>query len=159
MDTIKQIEMKGKITKGNLIPQPHSRNLIKGINSSAVFFVRYSGPFLKWRKKDLLQMDRKRKLIMMNMALHPRDDVDWLYASRKEGGRRLTSIVDSVDASKQWFLDYINVHGGRRIIAIRNNTKNTSINRTKITRKPKWEEIQLNGHFKRQTSKISHEKT
>ena len=34
-----------------------------------------------------------------------------------------------------------------------------SINRTKITRKQKWEEKQLYGYFKRQTSEISHEKT
>ena len=31
-------------------------------------------------------------------ALHPRDDVDILYVSRKEGGRRLANIEDSVDA-------------------------------------------------------------
>ena len=34
----------------------------------------------------------------MNKTLHPRDDVDRLYASRKEGGRGLASIQDSVDA-------------------------------------------------------------
>ena len=37
-------------------------------------------------------------MMTMDKALHPRDDVDRLYASRKEGGRRLTSIEDSVDA-------------------------------------------------------------
>ena len=35
----------------------------------------------------------------MHKALHPRGDVDRLYVSRNEGGRGLTSIVDSVDAS------------------------------------------------------------
>ena len=33
----------------------------------------------------------------MHKALHPRDDVDRLYVSRKEGGRGLASIEDSVD--------------------------------------------------------------
>ena len=33
-------------------------------------------------------------------ALHPRYDIDSLYASRKEGERGLTSIQDSTDASK-----------------------------------------------------------
>ena len=37
----------------------------------------------------------------MHKALHPRDDVDRLYVSRKEGGRGLASIEDSVDASIQ----------------------------------------------------------
>ena len=43
---------------------------------------------------------------------------------------------------------------GRLITVTRNNTDNTSINRTKITRKQKWGEKQLYGYFKRQTSEI-----
>ena len=35
----------------------------------------------------------------MHKALNSRDDVDRLYVPRKEGGRRLVSIEDSVDAS------------------------------------------------------------
>ena len=35
----------------------------------------------------------------MHKELHLRDDVDRLYVSRKEGGRGLDSIEDSVDAS------------------------------------------------------------
>ncbi len=37
----------------------------------------------------------------MHKALHPRDDVDRLYVSRKEGVRGLAIIEDSVDASIQ----------------------------------------------------------
>ena len=37
----------------------------------------------------------------MHKALHPRDDVDRLYVSRKEGGRGHTSIQDSVKVSTQ----------------------------------------------------------
>ena len=50
---------------------------------------------------------RTRKLTRMHKALHPRYDVDRLYVSRKEGGRELARIEDSVDASIQWFEDYI----------------------------------------------------
>ena len=52
-DTIKQMEMKDKIrkylrrTRKLLETKLSSRNLIKGINTLAVPFVRYSGPFLK----------------------------------------------------------------------------------------------------------------
>ena len=35
----------------------------------------------------------------MQKALHPRDDVDRLDASRKGGGCALATIKDSVDAS------------------------------------------------------------
>ena len=42
---------------------------------------------------------RTRKLTNTRKALHPRDDFDRLYVSRKEGGRGLASFEDSVDAS------------------------------------------------------------
>ena len=34
-------------------------------------------------------------------ALHPRDDIDRLYVSRKEGEREFTNIEDCIDASIQ----------------------------------------------------------
>ena len=79
-DTIKQVAMKEKIqkeyfrrTRKLLKTKLYCRNLIKGINTWAVHLVRYSGPFLKWTRKELKQMDqRTRKL----MTFHARDDVD-----------------------------------------------------------------------------------
>ena len=50
---------------------------------------------------------RTRKLMTMHKALHARDDVDRLYVSRKEGGRGLAFIEDSVDTSIQRLEDYI----------------------------------------------------
>ena len=65
-------------------------------------------PFLKWTRDELRQMDpRTRKLMTMHKALHPRDDDDRLYVPRKEGGRGLASIENSVDASIQRLEDYI----------------------------------------------------
>ena len=78
---------------------------------------------------------------------------------KKEGGRRLASIEDSVDASKQRLEDYIEKRGGRLITATRNNTANTRIKRTEITRNQKWKEKQLYERFKRLRSDISNEKT
>ena len=113
-----------------------------------------------WTREELKQMDqRTRKLTTMHKSLHPRDDVDRLYVSRKGAERGLASIQDSVDASIQWLEDWIKKHRGRQIIATRNNTENTSINRTKIIRKQKWEGKQLYGHFKRRTSEISYKTT
>ena len=76
--------------------------------------------------------------------------------SRKEGTRELASIEGSVDAAIQRLEDYIEKCEGRLITATRNNTDNTKTNRTK---NKKWEENQLFGLFKRQTSDISYEKT
>ena len=106
-DTIKQVEMKDKIqkeylrrTRKLLEIKFSSRNLIKGIHTWAVSLVRYSGPFPKWTRDELKQMDqRTRKLITMHRALHPRDDVDRQYVFRTERGRGLDSIEDSVNVS------------------------------------------------------------
>ena len=73
----------------------------------------------------------------MHKVLPTRDDVNRLYVSRKEVGRRLADIEDSVDASIQRFEDYIEKCIGRLITATRNNTNDERISRTKITRKQK----------------------
>ena len=86
----------------------------------------------------------------MHKALHPRDR---LYISRKEGGRGLTSIEDSVDASIQRLEDYIEKHERGLITAIGNDTKNTI-----EWQQQNWEK-KLYGRFKRLINNISHQKT
>ena len=71
----------------------------------------------------------------MHKALYPRYDIDRLYVSRKEGGRGLASIEDSVDASIQRLEDNIEKHRGELITTIRNDTDNTVTKRMTITRK------------------------
>ena len=95
----------------------------------------------------------------MHKALHPRDDVDRVYVSRKEGGRGLASIEDSVDTSMHRLENYIQKHEGRFITAIIHETENTRNNRMTVTRKQKWEEKQLYGRFKRLINNISYDKT
>ena len=85
----------------------------------------------------------------MHKALHHRDDIDRLYVSRKEGGRELASIEDSVDISIQRLEDYLEKHERGLITAIRNNTDSTIDNRMTITRKQNEAEKQLYGRFKR----------
>ena len=91
----------------------------------------------------------------MHKSLHPRNDVDRLYISRKEGGRGLHSIEDSVDTSIL-LEDYIQKHDGGLITAIRNDTDNTMANIMIITRKQTWEERQLCGCLKRLINNMSH---
>ena len=165
-DTIKQVKMKDTFrkeylrrTRKLLETKLSSRSLIKGINSWAVPLVRYSGPFLKWIRDELKQTDqRTRKLMTMHKALHPRDDVDRLYVSRKEWGRRFACIEDTVDASIQRLEDYIEKHERGLMTTIRNDTDNT-INERMTTTKQTWEGIQLYGRFKCLINNISHQKT
>ena len=63
----------------------------------------------------------------MLKALHPKDDVDRQYVSRKEGGRGLANIEDSEDD--------IEKHKGGLVTAIRNDSYNTMDNGMIITRK------------------------
>ena len=79
----------------------------------------------------------------MHKALHTRDDDDRLYVSRKEGGRELSSIEDTVDASIQWLENYIEKHEWGQITAIGKDTNNTTDDRMTITKKQKWEKTTL----------------
>ena len=88
---------------------------------------------------------KTRRLMTMHMTLHPRDDVDRLYVPRKEGGRGLASIEDSVDTSIQRLEDYIEKHGRGLIMAIRNNTDNTIDNRMTKTRGKNGKENNIKG--------------
>ena len=74
----------------------------------------------------------------MHKALHPRDDVDRLYVSRKEGERGLASIEDSVDTSIHRLENHIQKHEGGLITATRHETENTMKNGMTVTRKQKW---------------------
>ena len=106
-NAMKHTEMKEKIkkeyfgrTRKQLETKLRRRNLIKRINTCAIPLVKYSRLFLKWTKEELQKMDQRiRKLITMHKDLHPRDDTDELYVSRKEGGRGLSSIEDKFNTS------------------------------------------------------------
>ena len=166
-DTINQLEIKNKVrkeylrrTRKLLETKLYSRNHIKGINTWAVPLIRYSEPFLKWTRDELEQMDqRTRQLMTMHKDLHPRHVVDRLYVSRKEGGRGLASIEDSIDASIQRLEDYKEKHERGLMTAIRNFTDNTIEGRMTTTRKQKWDKKRLYNWFKRLMNNISNEKT
>ena len=100
-DTIKQGKMKDKIQKEYLRRTWKLHETKLSIEIWAVFLVRYSGPFLKLTREELKQMDqRTKKLMTMHKALHPRDDVDRLYVSQKEGGRWLASVTHRYNDSR-----------------------------------------------------------
>ena len=70
-------------------------------------------------------------------ALHPRDDVDRLYVSKKECERKLSSFEDNVPASIQRLKNHIEKPDGGLIISTRNDTDDTNANRMTITKKTK----------------------
>ena len=95
----------------------------------------------------------------MHKALHPSNDVDRLYISRKQGGRGLASIEHTIDASIQRLEDYIEKHERGLITTIRVDTDKMINERMTTTRKQEWEGKQRYGRFKRLINNISHQKT
>ena len=78
--------------------------------------------------------------------------------SRKEGGRQLASIEDSVYVSIQR-LENDREKRSESMMSHQKNADNTKTKRATITGKQKREEKQLYGRFKRLISNISREKT
>ena len=72
----------------------------------------------------------------MHKAIHPRDDVDGHYASRKEG-RGHAGFEDRVDVSVWRLEDYIKKSQERLITVTRNCTDFIKFNRKTITSKHK----------------------
>ena len=95
----------------------------------------------------------------MHKALHPRDNVDGLYVSRKGVGRGLASIEDSIEAAIQRLEDNIEKHERELIMAIINDTDNTIDDRMTTTKTQKWEKKQIYGRFKLLINNISLQKT
>ena len=91
-DTIKQVEMKEKIqkeylrrTRKLLKTKLSSRNLIIGMNTWSIPLVTYPGPFLKWTRDELKQMDPKtRKLI--TMYIPETTLTTYMYQEKREEG-------------------------------------------------------------------------
>ena len=81
----------------------------------------------------------------------------WLYVLRKEGRRGLTSIENIIDALILGLEEYTKNEQRKTYYSGQKNIDGIMINRT-TTRKQKWEEKQVYGYFKRQTSEISHKK-
>ena len=92
-DTIKQVETKDKIlkeylkrTRKVLEPKFSNRNLIKGINTWAVPLIRYSGPFVKWTRDELKQMDQRTRKVIIITSQRRR----WQTICTKKRGRKRT---------------------------------------------------------------------
>ena len=103
--------------------------------------------------EELRQIDqRTRRLMPLQKILHPRDNTDRLTASRK-GERRLTTIEDCVDSSIQ-LEEYITKY--KTLVTYEQTEKQK---KQKTTKKEKCREKQFYEHFKRQTVKITFEKT
>ena len=91
---------------------------------------------LNKRKTQTNRSDDK-KVNMIHKALYLRDNIDRVYVSRKEVGRRLVSIEDSMDASIQELEGDMKKCKEKLIITVNNSIDNVKRNRKTKSRKPK----------------------
>ena len=95
-------------------------HIITGINTWAISLLRYSAAFLDWIGAELEQMDKgTRKLMTMHQALNPKSDIARIYLSRKEGGRGLISVEDTVKLAILGLERYVLTSGEGLLIAAR----------------------------------------
>ena len=95
-------------------------NLIGGINTWAVGVVRYRAGVVDWTLDEMTSMDwRTRKILAMNGCLHTRSKVARLYLPRKEGGRGLIGIEESVRKERKSLYGYLTQHENRNLRKIK----------------------------------------
>ena len=69
------------------------KNKFQTNGSLAVPVLRYSFEIINWHQEELQKVDRKtRKLLTIHGQHHPKENVDRLYAPRKQGGRSLMQL-------------------------------------------------------------------
>ena len=136
-------------------------NIIKAINSWAIPVLRYSAPFLKWRKTELQELDRRtRKLLTMHNAHHPKSNVERIYIPRKEGGRGLLNVEDTVNTAILGLEEYV-VDSTERILSAARNIEEVTETakgfkkRKKNERRSSWKEKELHGQYLRQTEEVA----
>ena len=73
-------------------------NIIKGIKRWSVPLLMYSAAFTDWNCAELTQLDLiTRKLITMHNVLHPKSNVNHFYIPKKEDGRGLQGVEETVN--------------------------------------------------------------
>ena len=93
----------------------------------------------------------------MHKGLHPKSNTNRLYIPRKEGGRGLLSIEDTVDLAKLELKSYVRNSCKRLLVAERQmeDYQGESVinfkNRKKMERQQQWKDKTLHGQFLRQT--------
>ena len=83
-------------------------NIIKGINIWAVSLLRYYTAFIDYNCTELTQLDRRtRRLTTMHNALYPKSNVKHLCIPRKEGGRGLHGVKETVNLTSLGLENYV----------------------------------------------------
>ena len=169
-DCIKHKEMKDEVGRKYkrrvqkiLETRLNGGNLIKGINTWAISLLRYSAALFDWTKAEVEQVDRQtRKLMTMHNALHPKSNVDSLYLPRRDSGRSLLGVKDTVYVASASLQRYVK-RSTERLPSSHATLEDDEINEPEVDlkkqkrmeRKESWKEKALHGQFLRQTDEVA----
>ena len=142
-------------------------NLIGGINTWAVGVVRYSAGVVDWTMEEMTSMDRRtRKILAMNGCLHSRSNVARLYLPRKEGGRGLIGIEESVRKERKSLYGYLRESTEwmlqaalKEKVGVEEENLQDYERRIKEEKVKSWKEKALHGEFVQQTSDVAGEES
>ncbi|XP_067931123.1 uncharacterized protein [Watersipora subatra] len=82
--------------------QLNAKNQVMAINTYALPVIKYSAGIIKWTEEAIIETDTTtRKLLTKQEALHPKSDTTRFYLNRKNGGRGLKSVQQTVKEEKQ----------------------------------------------------------
>ena len=131
----------------------------------AVSLLRYSAAFLDWTKFEMEQLDRQtRTLMTMHNAIHPKSNIDRLYLPRKDGGRGLLGVEDTVNIAKASLKKHTNNSTERLLISFRIMEEGEVIESEADMKKRKraegresWKDKTLHAQFLRQTDDVGSE--
>ena len=169
-DQIRYMEIKEKVkteylrrVRKVLETKLNGGNIIKGINISTVSLLRYSAAFIDWScTARVTQLDRRTiKLMTMRKALHPKSNAHLLYIPKKEGGRRLQGVEETVNVTNLGLENYVKESRQRLLAAARSvdidliepirETTTKAKKQKKEEKTISWGEKMLHGQFVRQT--------
>ena len=142
-------------------------NLIGGINTWAVGVVRYSAGVVDWTMEEMTSMHRRtRKILAINGCLHTRSNVARLYLPRKEGGRGLIGIEESVRKERKSLYGYLRESTEwmlqaalkEKVVVEEENLQDYE-RRRKEEKVKSWKEKALHSEFVQQTSDLAGEES
>ena len=96
----------------------------------------------------------------MHNAHHPKSNVVMIYIPRKEGGRGLLNVEDTVSKAILGLEEYV-VDSNERILSAARNIKKVTATakgfkkRKKNERKNSWKDKELHGQYLRQTEEVA----
>ena len=152
-----------KRIKAILKSKLNSGNMVKAINTWAAPVIRYTAGIIDWTKEELCNLDRKtRKTMTMHRALHPRSNVNRIYAPRKDGGKGLLSIEDCVNIESRALGQYLKNSEDQwlrdaweeRLIKVDEEPEEYK-KRISKSRMEDWHNKPMHGQFIRQTEQLA----